>query len=126
VSLVAGRKRTDELIRMIPGVPEALAADPTITDLSWLGDHVSVHYCDADAILEIDPTRLRSLDLLGRPPVTTQLFVSSALIKLYQVPIGEVNKLADSKYGVTYFGPDGGEYLTQHHGSYRFLKFRWN
>jgi hypothetical protein len=47
-----------------------------------------------------------------------------AVTKLYQVPIGEVNKLADSKYGVTYFGPDGGEYLIQHHGSYRFLKFR--
>jgi hypothetical protein len=32
------------------------------------------------------------------------------LIKLYDVPIEEVNKLSDAKYGVTFFCPDGGDY----------------
>ena len=32
------------------------------------------------------------------------------LIKLYDVPMDQVNALADSKYGVTYFCPGGGEY----------------
>ena len=33
------------------------------------------------------------------------------LIKLYDVPVGEVNRLSDAKYGVTYFCPGGGEYV---------------
>lgn len=32
------------------------------------------------------------------------------LIQLYDVPIHQVNSLADAKYGVTYFCPGGGEY----------------
>ncbi|MDA0586751.1 MAG: hypothetical protein O3C17_01950 [Planctomycetota bacterium] len=33
------------------------------------------------------------------------------LISLYDVPVGEVNRLSDAKYGVTYFCPGGGEYV---------------
>jgi hypothetical protein len=32
------------------------------------------------------------------------------LIKLYDVPVEQVNRLADAKYGVTYFCPGGGKY----------------
>lgn len=79
VHLVPAKGRTGNLIRAVPGVPEALQADPTLTDLSWLGDQVTLHFCDANSIIEIDPTRLRTLDLLGRTPVSTQLAISSAL-----------------------------------------------
>ncbi len=33
------------------------------------------------------------------------------LIKLYDVPVDQVNSLSDAKYGVTYFCPGGGEYV---------------
>jgi hypothetical protein len=46
----------------VPGVEEVLKADPTLTDLSWLGERASIHLCDDDLVLEIDPTRLRPLD----------------------------------------------------------------
>jgi hypothetical protein len=42
-----------------------LAADPTLTDLNWVGDRVSVHFCDDDGVLEVDPTLLRPLNQLG-------------------------------------------------------------
>ena len=64
-SAVLGRKRIGELLRQLPGIPEALAADPTLTDLSWLGDRVSVHLCDDDTVVEVDPTRLRPLMGVG-------------------------------------------------------------
>jgi hypothetical protein len=66
-SLVAVRTPQDNAnwLREIPGVPEALEADPTLTDLSWIGSRVALHLCDADGILEVDPTRLQTLKLLG-------------------------------------------------------------
>ena len=60
---VAGRKNISAFLRDLPGIPEALAADPTLTDLTWLGDRLALHLCDNDTILEIDPTRLRELNL---------------------------------------------------------------
>jgi hypothetical protein len=33
------------------------------------------------------------------------------LVKLYDVSIEEANKIADAKYGVTYFDPGGGKYI---------------
>lgn len=64
-SLVAvpGRKHIAEFLRMVPGVPEVLQADPTLTDLAWIGDRAGLHLCDGSPILEIDPLRLRNLDL---------------------------------------------------------------
>ncbi|MGH7139168.1 MAG: hypothetical protein ACREHD_25765, partial [Pirellulales bacterium] len=58
---VLGRKQIGELLKQLPGIPEALRADPTLTDLTWLGDRVSFHLCDADTVIEVDPTRLRAL-----------------------------------------------------------------
>ena len=61
--MVPGRENTAKFLRTIPGVPEVVDDDPTLTDLSWIGDRVSVHLCDGDSILEIDPTRIKPLDL---------------------------------------------------------------
>jgi hypothetical protein len=62
---VLGRKQVGQLLQQLPGVSEALEADPTLTDLSWLGDRVSFHLCDADTVVEVDPTRLRPLMGVG-------------------------------------------------------------
>lgn len=66
-SLVAVRAPQDnaDWLRGVPGVPEALEADPTLTDLGWVGSRVALHLCDADGILEVDPTRLQTLNMLG-------------------------------------------------------------
>lgn len=58
---VLGRGQIGALLKQLPGITEALAADPTLADLSWLGDRVSFHLCDADTVIEVDPTRLRAL-----------------------------------------------------------------
>jgi hypothetical protein len=77
---VVGRKEIAQFLRAIPGVPDVLEADPTLTDLSWLGDRVSLHFCDGETVLEIDPTRLRALDLLGtRATVFQQSIVATAV-----------------------------------------------
>ena len=59
----------------------ALQADPTLTDLAWLGDRAALHLCDSDTILEIDPTRLNELDLplLGKFSSTQQLMVAAII-----------------------------------------------
>jgi hypothetical protein len=66
-SLVAvrGRKNIAELLRQLPGVPEVLQADASLTDLTWLGDRAGLHVCDASPVVEIDPGRFHNLDLLG-------------------------------------------------------------
>ncbi len=81
LAAVPGRKAAGQALRLIPGVEEALRADPTLTDLGWLGDRASLHFCDGETILEIDPARLRSLDIpLGIPaPVTAQVLAAAAL-----------------------------------------------
>ena len=61
LALVPGRKQIGEVLRLVPGMSETLEANPTLTDLSWLGDRVTVHFCDDDTILEVDPTRLKPL-----------------------------------------------------------------
>ncbi|MBI1832256.1 MAG: hypothetical protein HYR84_12500, partial [Planctomycetes bacterium] len=67
VSLVAMQnpKTLAEFVRMLPGVTEALAADPTLTDMNWLGSQLTIHFCDGDKILELDPTRIGELDIMG-------------------------------------------------------------
>ena len=75
VVLVPGRKRLAQYLQGIPGVTEALRADPTLTDLSWLGDRVSLHFCDDDTILEIDPTRLKPITA----PITVSLLNQTAI-----------------------------------------------
>jgi len=83
--LVSGRQANGGFLRQIPGVPEVLDADPTLTDLSWLGDRLSVHLCDDDAILEIDPALLRPLDQLGfKVGLREQVLAGLALTALKQ------------------------------------------
>jgi hypothetical protein len=78
---VHGRKNVADFLRAVPGMPEALKADPTLTDLSWLGDRVGLHLCDNDTILEVDPTKLHDLTvpLLGKVPFAQQAIVAAAL-----------------------------------------------
>jgi hypothetical protein len=65
LTAVSGPKALGEFLRGLPGVSEALQADPTLTDLSWLGSQLAVHFCDSDKVLELDPTLLRELDIMG-------------------------------------------------------------
>ncbi len=57
---VPTREQTAAFLQSVPGVRAILEADPTLTDLAWIGDRVSMHLCDAETILEIDPTQLRA------------------------------------------------------------------
>ncbi len=83
---VPGRKRIGMLLRAVPGVPEVLEEDPTLTDLNWLGDRASLHFLDDRMIVEIDPTRLESLDLIGSVDVLQQLGMA-ALLAATNLPI---------------------------------------
>ena len=80
--MVPGRENTAALLRLIPGVPEVVENDPTLTDLSWIGDRVSVHFCDGDSILEIDPTLIKPLDIpfLGETSTNTQAMIAAAFM----------------------------------------------
>ena len=86
VALVPGRENVAGFLRAIPGVPEVLEEDPTLTDLNWLGDRVSLHFLDDGTILEIDPARLQSLDLFGNIGVAEQL-AASALVAAMNLPV---------------------------------------
>ncbi len=90
VSFVAvrGRKQIGDIMRDLPGVTEALAADPTITDLSWLGDRIAVHLCDGGTILEVDWIRMGDLNFpgLGQIPIAQQAMVG-ALLTATQQPV---------------------------------------
>ena len=79
---VPGREKIAAFLRGVPGLAEALEADPTLTDLAWLGDRVSLHLCDGETILEIDPTRFRTLDLplINQVSVVNQALASTALL----------------------------------------------
>jgi hypothetical protein len=65
VVAVSGSKALGEMLRGLPGVAEALQADPTLTDLSWLGGQLAVHFCDSEKVLELDPMLLREFDIMG-------------------------------------------------------------
>ncbi len=86
--LVPGRKNIREYLNEIPGVPEALKADPTLTDLKWIGDQVGVHFCDGETILQIDPTKLSptAVPMIGEVPVEMQVMVG-ALLTAATVPV---------------------------------------
>ncbi|MEZ6063918.1 MAG: hypothetical protein R3C19_26525 [Planctomycetaceae bacterium] len=62
ITLLNNREQTKALLTSLPGVDGVLRDDPTLTDLSWLGNRVSFNFCDAHSVLEIDPTRLRQLN----------------------------------------------------------------
>jgi hypothetical protein len=78
---VAGRERIADAMRQVPGVLKVLDSDPTLADLSWIGDRVSFHLCDEDMVLEVDPARLTPLDGLPIGGVSTmqQMLVAAGL-----------------------------------------------
>jgi hypothetical protein len=81
VGAVLGRQQIADFLRGLPGVPEALEADPTLTELNWVGDRLTVHLCDDDMVVEIDPLRLRPLPQIpGQPTVLQQGVVALALL----------------------------------------------
>lgn len=83
LAAVPGRGRIGDVLRQLPGVNEVLEADPTLTGLGWLGDRASLHLCDEDMVLEIDPTRLRPLDVAGLDaPAGVQAAVAAAIWSL--------------------------------------------
>jgi hypothetical protein len=84
---VHGRKQIAELLRLVPGLPEALEADPTLTDLAWLGDRLSLHVCDDDALLEVDPTRLRPLQILGGGPGLPEQSAIALALTAIRLPV---------------------------------------
>lgn len=83
-NLLAGRTQISHFLRELPGVEGVLRDDPTLTDLNWVGDRMSVQFCDAHTVLEVDPTRLRHLTVpfsLGFPEqlaAATGLFAAAA------------------------------------------------
>jgi len=86
--MVPGRKNVAGYLGSIPGVAEVLKSDPTLTDLSWVGDRVGVHFCDGETILEIDPAQLRSagVPVVGNIPLPTQAMVA-ALVMAAKMPV---------------------------------------
>jgi len=76
---VHGRKNIAGILRQLPGVTEVLKADPTLTDLAWLGDRASFHFCDGSSILEIDPTKLGDLNI----PLAGKLSLNQQTIPIF-------------------------------------------
>lgn len=85
VAAVSGPKSLGEFLRSLPGVSDVLQADPTLTDLSWLGSQLAVHFCDSDKVLELDPTLLRELDVMGfKVSTKQQAMIALALAATHQ------------------------------------------
>ncbi|MCA9137151.1 MAG: hypothetical protein KDB00_10340 [Planctomycetales bacterium] len=80
--MVPGRENTAQYLKAIPGVSEIITQDPTLTDLKWLGDRVSLHFCDGEIIFEIDPTQLTPINLpmVGEAPAAWQALVGSLIL----------------------------------------------
>ena len=79
LAFVPGREQLAEFLGNVPGVDDALQADPTLTDLGWLGDRCSIHFCDEDAILEVDPTQLRPITMFFPTSVLQQSLVVAGI-----------------------------------------------
>ena len=79
LALVPGRKKVGEVLKLVPGVSETLEANPTLTDLAWLGDRVTLHFCDDDTILEVDPTRLKPMKSFFPLSVQQQALATAAI-----------------------------------------------
>jgi len=88
VMLVPGREHIAQYLNGIPGVSETLKADPTLTDLKWVGDRVGLHFCDGETILQLDPTELTptNVPMLGSVPVQTQA-MAAALVMAVKLPV---------------------------------------
>ncbi len=88
IVLVPGREKMAQFLRQVPGVPEVVNEDPTLADLSWVGDKLSLHFCDGETMFEIDPTQLRPLQLpmLGEASTAWQA-LAATLLMATNVPV---------------------------------------
>jgi hypothetical protein len=86
--MVPGRQRIAQYLSMIPGVADVLKADPTLTDMQWVGDRMGLHFCDGEMILQIDPTELSATDvpMMGQVPIQLQI-MASAVVAAANVPV---------------------------------------
>nr|WP_143547728.1 hypothetical protein [Rhodopirellula sp. SM50] len=86
--MVPGRKNTAQYLMAIPGVSDVVTEDPTLTDLEWLGDRVSLHFCDGEIVFEIDPTQLSPIQLpiVGEAPAMWQA-LAGGLILTANMPV---------------------------------------
>ncbi len=86
--MVPGRKNIAQMLTSIPGMTETLQANPTLTDMAWIGDRVGIHLCDGEMVLQIDPTKITaaSVPMLGEVPVEMQAAVG-ALIMAINMPV---------------------------------------
>lgn len=86
--MVPGRENVAEMLGAVPGVSDILRADPTLTDMKWLGDRVELHFCDGETILQVDPTKLRAMELplVGDVPMEMQAPVA-ALLMAVNLPV---------------------------------------
>lgn len=98
VLAVPGSTNVAETLRALPGVGGLLDANPTLTDLAWLGDRASVHLCDGPTIVEVDPARIEEIDLFGKRSVTDQAGAALALSAL-TLPMYVTLELRDAAKG---------------------------
>ncbi len=86
--MVPGRENIARFLGGIPGLAEVLQANPTLTDMEWLGDRFGLHFCDGETILQIDATQLGSADLpmIGDVPFPIQA-AASAMLMAANVPV---------------------------------------
>ncbi len=79
ISATPGRPNIAAVLKSLPGIADVLASDPTLTDLAWLGDRASLHVCDGDSIVEVDPSQIRPLNLFGEIHVSQQAPIVAAI-----------------------------------------------
>ncbi len=80
--MVPGRGNVAKFLGAVPGVAETLKADPTLTDLKWIGDRASLHFCDGEMILQIDPTQFNATEvpMIGQVPLAMQAAIGALLV----------------------------------------------
>jgi hypothetical protein len=86
--MVPGREKIVQYLRVIPGLADVLKADPTLTDMQWVGDRAGIHFCDGEMILQIDPTELSAtkVPLVGKVPLELQVMIS-AMVAAANMPV---------------------------------------
>lgn len=82
IAMVPGRENTARYFMSVPGMAEVINQDPTLTDLNWLGDRVSLHLCDGEIVYEIDPTKLTPINLpmIGQAPAAWQAIAGGLML----------------------------------------------
>lgn len=88
LTMVPGRKVLAAQLREVPGVAEVLRSNPTLADMAWVGDRASLHFCDGDSILQVDPALMHPLQLplLGNVSIGQQ-GAATALLMALTMPV---------------------------------------